>query len=1009
MASMWLAAFALAFAGCSESDGDNIPEGGGSPIDPPTIEFAQQIQIDETGEWPVAKVAVTVSQNAENWFWKFDESTRGYQDWTMLEPSRSSIEFPVLYTGTYTLSVYAKNAGGQSQVKTADFNVTIPEKFGDVFAAIDWHLNADKTEVEFTISTTDATEQWYYEFVPAEEATAFDGQNIPDTFTEGDETTFSLPFELNTEYKMTVIAVNGGGKRATSATVSYEASEGGAEAEALAAVKFTISDDKDEITFTVTTTKATEAWYYEFAAADEATELPETITEIPDTFEEGTEATFTLPYEVNTAYVMSVIAQAGDNYTATVLEITTDWALPVMEILGANFSYADDTYRATLKPSQATTKYYYYWGPIDYSVDGGSATDPYAIEEIFAYIEEQDVDKLIEIGFIEVEGNESDDLEYVAGPYQGTTYNKEFTYGHSLTYTPYGLVAVAVNAAGWSEPKYEWPVAPAPTFYTEPTVTVTGPWTVNVNYSMGNGLQRFVIGAITTNTTEIPQSGGAETQPYDETKFIDAAQLSIEASGRQDGYSIQTYAVVSTSGVEISELNLYRNTPSTQDPAGLRLIPNTEYTVAIYGVTADNESFVKTYNFTSLPFATSADAAVKPTVSVTENGSNSASVHIEAAGAHRIFYGYKDVSTFSDTDLYNAYVTSEGTFSTYEGPIDFDFRKVDPSATYVAYAAAIDSNGKISQAVYEKIESEEVKHDSAAKINSVQATLFTPQDADHLQSGYLKLKIDMNEQVAKVKILAVHTSSIDGNPTLSLLDSWFTNEQGVVTTYDRSEVESDDFAIWYSQANEAHWFYLMPVDADGNFGVYTNLGFTTASMTDGSMWSRSFTYSGPREEVGSDNGYFTQEFKGNYLDYLKVEFDGNVASDSNDITISLPTTTPDGYESVTKIIVFSGTADSDSPADIAKEAKDILELYNYPNLSGFAWNLSQIHNGPIADFTQPKTKVFFGSWNAQWASEGCPFVVTVVVGENDNATIKTAAYLVEGDANVHYVDLTDAL
>ena len=229
--NLWVlvAAAALVFATSCESDElDYVKEKPGTgdtetPIDPPTISFNGSIAIDESGEWPVASVEVNVSEDADYWYWMFEE-TRAYAEWTQKSPAKTKIEFPVLRTGDYTLSIKAENKGGESKIATDTFSAAIPEKYGDVFAAIDWELNEERTAVTFNIQTTDATENWYWEFAKEEDATTFDGEitEIPASFTKGEKNEFTIDeFEQDTKYKMTVISENAGGRKATSAKVSY--------------------------------------------------------------------------------------------------------------------------------------------------------------------------------------------------------------------------------------------------------------------------------------------------------------------------------------------------------------------------------------------------------------------------------------------------------------------------------------------------------------------------------------------------------------------------------------------------------------------------------------------------------------------------------------------------------------------------------------------------------------------------------------------------------------------
>ena len=870
-ATLWLAAASMLLigAGCSENDEPQTPD---TKIDPPTIEFAQQIQIDETGEWPVAKVEVAVSSDAQKWFWKFEE-TRAYQDWTMIEASRTQIEFPVLYTGDYTLSIYAENAGGQSDVKTQTFHAAIPEKYGEVFAAIG----------------------------------------------------------------------------------------------------YTINDAKDIITFDIRTTESTSAWYWEFAELDNATELPETVTSVPEGFEKGTDSSFALPYSVNTAYKMTVIATNGSDYTATSATVSTDWAEPVIEVLNAAFDYRTETYGLTLKPSSATTRYYYYFGNIDASEDGGAiGGDPYSLNELLEFVEAREFDMLKEYGFVECEGNAQLELAFEFGT------GKDYRYNN--IYTPYGFIAIAENQAGFSEVKSMWPISPKQLFYFEPSIEVTGPWTANVSINKADGCARYVIGAMSTHNT-ITSDDIELNDGYDEEKFIEEAKMALQTVDNGYNWSVLPYCVYTGQWNEIDELHLRHNNSLNEKPQGLHFRPETEYTLAIYAVTTDGDAVVYTYPFKTKPY-TNSDSTPAPVLTLSRNGLTDATVTIDAGSAEKIFYGY---SQPTDENLDNGAVTDavvesiftdnlSGTyFEEYDAPIQFSLRKNNRSDSYIVWAVAIDRNGNISHVASQTVAPKEITHDSAAAITSCDFLSFTSSDFDDY-SGTLNIALGLTPEVAKVRIVDV-TGSVKPE-TVTQLENWLIADNGVALVYTREEALAADFNIWYSHADEFHWLFAMTEDAEGNFGKIVNLADVTLETDNAEFMNKYYWYTGPFGQGGDD--YWTHNIKGAATGWLKYSnFSGAYGDFACDITWDADA---EGMDQVSKMYILRLTSTTSA---LVNDIKDAFDGYSPDKAADFT--PATAHQ--IVDNPKVPQVFHFEHLEDSWATFPCSIFAIILADADGNLTM----------------------
>ena len=128
-----------------------------TPVNKPTIGI---LDPEFDAESMTAKVMIAPSTDATAWYYK-TESAEQSAEYTKVEGAAAQeIEFAVIYGVEYTITAYAENKAGTSDIATKKF-CQMPK--GEVTVAIgEITLNAETMEAEATIYPSSNTTKWYW-------------------------------------------------------------------------------------------------------------------------------------------------------------------------------------------------------------------------------------------------------------------------------------------------------------------------------------------------------------------------------------------------------------------------------------------------------------------------------------------------------------------------------------------------------------------------------------------------------------------------------------------------------------------------------------------------------------------------------------------------------------------------------------------------------------------------------------------------------------------------------
>ena len=130
-----------------------------TPVNKPTIGI---LDPEFDAESMTAKVMIAPSTDATAWYWMVKGST-DTDDAMMTKvegAAAQEIEFAVIYGVEYTITAYAENKAGKSDIATKKF-CQMPK--GEVTVAIgEITLNAETMETETTIYPSSNTTKWYW-------------------------------------------------------------------------------------------------------------------------------------------------------------------------------------------------------------------------------------------------------------------------------------------------------------------------------------------------------------------------------------------------------------------------------------------------------------------------------------------------------------------------------------------------------------------------------------------------------------------------------------------------------------------------------------------------------------------------------------------------------------------------------------------------------------------------------------------------------------------------------
>ncbi|MBO7261536.1 MAG: hypothetical protein J6U95_01235 [Alistipes sp.] len=329
--------------------------------------------------------------------------------------------------------------------------------------------------------------------------------------------------------------------------------------------------------------------------------------------------------------------------------------------------------------------------------------------------------------------------------------------------------------------------------------------------------------------------GAVHTDAYNRNTFIEEAQRSLNPDA---DYPFAVYNTA-TESKTFSEQDLVRNSLITsEENAGIMLVPGTSYTIAVYGEDAEGRYNVTTKEFVA-PTAT-LNGNVEVAINVTNITEKSATVEVSAAEACKIIVGYMDPEVTkvdtdnpfdfegkSDEEISNYLMTMTHAIPTiYSEPIEFTVGNLGIGETYYAYAIAI-KDGKVGEVTFEKFTTVVPKLSGISKITGAEILEQTSHEI-------VTVKLMADSNATKVRLYAApetdHAAYAE-NLEFIMNATEYQNYREEYTLVDG--VATAEVAIYHPGSK--YYMYAVAVDGEGKAGemvcVATLAGHSTEYYT----------------------------------------------------------------------------------------------------------------------------------------------------------------------------------
>ena len=314
-------------------------------------------------------------------------------------------------------------------------------------------------------------------------------------------------------------------------------------------------------------------------------------------------------------------------------------------------------------------------------------------------------------------------------------------------------------------------------------------------------------------------AGALHTSAYDRNIFIEQAQTSLNPD---QSYPFAIFNSATESRT-FSEQDLVRNSLlSSNENAGIILLPNTSYTIAVYGEDANGNYTVTTKEVEIPEVELNGTTAIS--IEVSDITLTSANATVTAEAGAKILTGYIDPAVAkadtekpfdfegkSDAEIKN-YIASvvKGVPMVYSEPFTYCLSELFANSTeYVAYALAI-KDGKVGDVVFAKFET---LRPSLSGVATVTGAVIEEQ------TTHAELNIKLTTELAtKVRLNAAPASdhAAYAENLVFIMDSNsyqnYREEYEVVDGVATAVVE-----IAHPGAN--YYIYASAVDADGYAGA----------------------------------------------------------------------------------------------------------------------------------------------------------------------------------------------
>lgn len=217
------------------------------PANPPTIGIHEP-SFDK--ESMTLTVLIAPSTDAAAWYWKI-EAQGEKLDYTKVEGAAADeLQRTVEYGIEYTISAYAENEGGKSEVDTKKF---CPMPDAAVVAIGEVTLNEESMQAEATVYPSASTTKWYWK------ATAEGAEDAEWQAVDGNsETIIRFDYQWGVKYEIRAYAENISGKSEEATAEAYFEPE----AATIEVGEAQFDEESMTLSFEVTPSATTHRWYW---------------------------------------------------------------------------------------------------------------------------------------------------------------------------------------------------------------------------------------------------------------------------------------------------------------------------------------------------------------------------------------------------------------------------------------------------------------------------------------------------------------------------------------------------------------------------------------------------------------------------------------------------------------------------------------------------------------------------------------------------------------------------
>lgn len=810
-------------------------------VNKPTVGIQE---VDFNKETMVLQALVIPSSDTEALYWKIEGVGESVEYTKSAGGSVATASRKVEFGVEYTISAYAENKAGKSEVATVKY---CPMPDSAAIAIGDVTLNRETMQAECVVYPSATTVKWYWR---VDDPTS---DTLDETWYEVEgnkEQRLAIDYILGETLELYAYAENAAGKsEVATKSIYFE------EDATLDVISITLNQETMEVECVVAPSANTVKWYWR--AYNTADKEPESWNEV-----EGNERKEILfDYEWKQNFKFELYAE---NSSVTSDVISKDiFFEPDAEITIGELTLNEETMQVecVIYPSDGAIKW--YWKAYDTAGEKPESWN-------------------------EVEGNKEQKVsfDYVWGKRYSVCAYAENSTGRSKEVSAEAYFEPEIATITVSEPRFDeqsmtvsFDVTPSPTtveWYwgpesdtTDAYTTIEGntPQTVSYNVvfdttykfvfgaknAVGNGEQSVVefransplvsiaienLTAYTVDAVVTKSSGCARyavgavlSSAFDATTFIEQAKSSLDPS---PSYPFMVFDTATESRT-FTEQDLVRNSRAdSKEYAGIVLLQETAYTIAAYAEDSQGNGNIYTSEIV-IPKAT-INGNTYVSIAMGDITETSASMTVTSERDAKIIMGYMDmVSTDpdypfsfagkSDAEIKEYIIAMAKAVPTiYSSPITRRLSNTLAIDTeYMAYAIAI-KDGKVGNVAYEKFSTKAPSHTGTAAITA--ATI-----AEQTSHSSLTVTLTADNTTKKVRLYAApetdHAEYKDNMEYVMSAEGHQNYREEYVYNGTPLDITVD---IYHPDTN--YYLYAVAVDAEGRVGDVVNVARLAGLSTD---------------------------------------------------------------------------------------------------------------------------------------------------------------------------------